>query len=135
LFEYNNDDAIHKEEYARAAALMAETKNVKFLINNSIQKFLQGKSAVVEGRNVSTIMFPEAEIKVLLFADIETRTIRRLKQLNNDSDYKSVKESLQYRDKVIPSGNGNYDVLVNTSNYNLEDTVSMILRVYYKKNT
>ena len=133
LFEYNNDDAIHKEEYARAAALMAETKNVKVLINNSIQKFLQGKSAVVEGRNVSTIMFPEAEIKVLLFADIETRTIRRLKQLNNDSDYKSVKESLQYRDKVIPSGNGNYDVLVNTSNYNLEDTVSMILRVYYKK--
>lgn len=132
LHEYTNEDVIHSEACACAAAIMAEAIGVKAVINNSIQLYIKEKNAVVEGRNVVASMFPEAVVKVLLFADIETRTVRRIKQLENNSDLKSVRESLQYRDKIIPSGNGNYDVFINTSIYDVEDTVSMILRAYYK---
>ena len=133
LFEYTNEDTIHSEEYARAAAAMAKSRGLKTVINNSIKLYIKEMDAVVEGRNVADSMFPEAAVKVLLFADIETRTERRIKQLDNNPDLKSVRESLQYRDKTIPSGNGHYDVFINTSNYDIEDTVSMILRAYYKR--
>lgn len=133
LFEYTNEDAIHSEECACVAAIMAEVTRIKAVINSSIQLYIKEKNAVVEGRNVVTSMFPEAVVKVLLFADIETRTARRIKQLENNSDSKSVRESLQYRDKIIPSGNGDYDVFINTSRYDIEDTVSMILRAYYMR--
>lgn len=133
LYEYIKQEVIHSEECARAAANMAKSISVKTTINNSIQQFIKDKNAVVEGRNIANSMFPEAVVKVLLFADIETRTIRRIKQLDNDSDLKSVRESLKFRDKIIPSGNGHYDVLINTSSYDIEDTVSMILRAYYKR--
>lgn len=133
LFEYSNEDVIYSEACARSATIMAKSMGLKAAINNSIQLYIKEKNAVVEGRNVVSSMFPEAVVKVLLFADIETRTVRRIKQLENNSDLKSVRESLQYRDNIIPSGNGHYDIFINTSSYDLEDTVSMILRAYYKK--
>lgn len=133
LTECTDEDVIHSEEFARAVALMVASMRIKTVINNSIQLYIMDKNAVVEGRNVASSMFPEAVVKVLLFSDIETRTVRRINQLENNSDFKSVKESLQFRDKIIPSGNGYYDVLINTSSYDVEDTVSMILRAYYKR--
>ena len=45
----------------------------------------------------------------------------------------SVRKSLEYRDQIIPSGNGYYDLLIDTSNYDVEDTVATILRAYYKQ--
>ena len=133
LSGYNNEDVIHGEECARIATLMAGEKDVKTAINNGIKHCINEKDAVVEGRNVSINMLPEATVKVMLFADIETRTERRIKQLENDSDYNCVKESLQFRDMIIPGGKGNYDVSINTSIYDIGDTVSMILRAYYRK--
>lgn len=133
LFEYISEDVIHSEACARAAAVIAESMRVKAIINNSIQLYVKEKNAVVEGRNVVTGMFPEAVVKVLLFADIETRTVRRIKQFENNLDLKSVRESLKYRDKIVSSGNGYYDVFINTSSYSIEDTVSMILRTYYRR--
>lgn len=133
LFEYNGEDAIHSETCARAAAMMASSTEVKAVINDSIQLYIKDKNAVVEGRNVATGMFPKAAVRVLLFADVEVRTIRRAKQFENNSDLKSVRKSLEYRDRIIPSGNGDYDVKIDTSNYDVEDTVAMILRAYYKQ--
>lgn len=133
LFEYHGEDAIHSETCARAAAIMAASTEVKAVINNSIQLYIKDKNAVVEGRNVAAGMFPKAAVRVLLFADVETRTMRRAKQLENNSDLKSVRESLKYRDRIIPSGNGHYDVLIDTSNCDAEDTAAMILRAYYKQ--
>lgn len=133
LSGYTGKEAIYNEEYARAAANMASVEEIKNAINSSIQLFIKDKNAVVEGRNAATNMFPEAVVKVLLIADVETRTARRFKQLGGNADLESIRKSLQYRDKTIPSGNGCYDVVINTLSYDAEDTVSMILRTYYRR--
>ena len=133
LSNYNGEDAINSEKCACAAAMMAASTGIKNAVNNSIQLYIKDKNAVIEGRSVTTNMFPKAVVRVLLFADVETRTIRRAKQLENDSDLESVRKSLEYRDQIIPSGNGYYDLLIDTSNYDVEDTVATILRAYYKQ--
>ena len=133
LSAYTGEKSIYSEDYARAAANMASLEEIKNVINSSIKLFIKDKNAVIEGRNVATNMFPEAVVKVLLIADVETRTARRFNQLGENADLESVRKSLQYRDKTIPSGNGCYDIVINTLSYDAEDTVSMILRAYYKR--
>ena len=134
LSGYAGDNAIHSEEFAQASAVMAASVRIKDVVNRSIQTYVQGKNAVVEGRNVATSMFPNSIVKVLLFADIETRTKRKIKQLENNSDPELVRESLLNRDRLIPSSNnGHYDILIDTSTYDVEDTVSQIIRTFCQR--
>lgn len=133
LSGYTGGKSIHNEKYACAAANMALSTEIKSAINSSIQSYIKDKNAVIEGRNIATNVCPEAVVKVLLIADLKVRAARRNKQLGEKVDIESTGKSLQYRDKIISSGKGSYDVVINTSNYDVEDTVSIILRTYYKR--
>ncbi len=69
-----------------------------------IQRELGEKETVVaEGRDTSTVVFPNADIKVFLTASLDTRADRRLKEyLDNgvEATYEEVKESLANRDRI-----------------------------------
>lgn len=69
-----------------------------------IQKSLGEQGNIVaEGRDVTTVVFPDADVKIYLTASIDTRTERRLKefqQKKSDITFEEVKANLEKRDKI-----------------------------------
>ena len=69
-----------------------------------IQKKLGNDGNIVaEGRDVTTVVFPNADLKIFLTASIDVRTKRRLREFQEKSfhiTYDEVKENLEKRDKI-----------------------------------
>jgi cytidylate kinase len=69
-----------------------------------IQKRLSEKgSLVAEGRDITTVVFPEADVKIFMTASLDVRTDRRHKEFlekGMDLTYDEVKENLINRDKI-----------------------------------
>ena len=82
---YLNDrdvtDAIRTESIAKMASLIAAKKSVRESILDLQRSFLQKPGLVAEGRDMGTVVFPEAKYKFFLTATVEERASRRYKQL------------------------------------------------------
>ena len=70
------------------------------------QEVGKGKRVVMDGRDIGTVVFPEADLKVFMTASIDVRSKRRqleLKEKGIDSDLKEIKKNLVHRDKIDSS--------------------------------
>lgn len=70
------------------------------------RKMAEGKNVVVEGRDIGTTVFPNADVKIYLDATPEERARRRVKQnieKGIESSYEEVLESVKNRDKIDSS--------------------------------
>ena len=74
-------DAIRTESIAKMASLIAAKKTVRESILDLQRSFLQKPGLVAEGRDMGTVVFPEAKYKFFLTATVEERASRRYKQL------------------------------------------------------
>lgn len=93
----------------------------------------QGGSAVVEGRDIGSVVFPDAGLKIYLDADPEVRARRRALQMGHDPN--AVKGDLARRDRLdssrkaspltIPSG----AVVVDTSELDFEEVVGQVMEL------
>ena len=67
------------------------------------QRLMGLKSGLVmDGRDIGTVVFPGAELKIFMTASIKTRALRRFYELSNGDpsiDYQTVYENIIYRDK------------------------------------
>ena len=63
----------------------------------------RGKGIVMDGRDIGTVVFPEAELKIFLTADPEIRVQRRFDELKNKgikSSLEEVRQNLRHRDHI-----------------------------------
>jgi cytidylate kinase len=63
----------------------------------------RAKGVVMDGRDIGTVVFPDAELKIFLTASLEVRADRRYKELIDkgmDADLEEVRENLQKRDHI-----------------------------------
>lgn len=90
---------------------------------------------VVEGRDTGTVVFPYAQIKVFLVADIEARSMRRQKQLLSlgiEQDIAEIRENIAGRDNLDSSRKSSPllrppgSIIVDTSNLTIEEQVGII---------
>ena len=56
------------------------------------RKMVQGINAVLEGRDIATVVFPDADFKFFLVADIEVRAQRRMKEIESTGDCCTIEE-------------------------------------------
>lgn len=82
LNDENVEDEIRREDISKVVSKYSSIPLIrKHLV--SLQKELgKRKQIVVEGRDITTVVFPDAEIKIFMTAEIETRAKRRLKILS-----------------------------------------------------
>lgn len=92
---------------------------------------------VAEGRDMTTVVFPDAKIKIYLDASEEGRAERRYLQLNHKGMQITMEEALRdvkerdFRDKnreIAPLKRADDAIYVNTTNMTFEETVERILR-------
>ncbi len=92
---------------------------------------------VMEGRDISTVVFPEADVKIFLTASIEQRANRRAKEYAEkgaDVSIEEIKTNLLQRDKIdstreiSPLTKADDAVEVDTSKVTIDEQVNIILR-------
>tara|TARA_B100000579_G_scaffold383583_1_gene353491 strand:+ start:142 stop:810 length:669 start_codon:yes stop_codon:yes gene_type:complete len=83
-------DHIRKTEVTKNVSAVSSIKEVRsFLVENQ-RKIAKNNDCVVEGRDIGTIVFPQAEVKVFLIADVRIRAERRQLELSKMGEEKSL---------------------------------------------
>ena len=137
---YLNDrdvtDAIRTESIAKMASLIAAKKTVRESILDLQRSFLQKPGLVAEGRDMGTVVFPEAKHKFFLTATVEERASRRYKQLISkgfDVSMADLVVEIQERDfrdtnrtisPLVPAANA---VIIDTTELSPSQVIDFIL--------
>ncbi|MBP7494494.1 MAG: 30S ribosomal protein S1 [Spirochaetales bacterium] len=92
------DSELHTDEVDRYVSQFSASIPIRHRVNECLRKIAEGRDIVVEGRDISTVVFPDAAVKVYLDASIETRAKRRLLQGTSVLSLEELKESIAERD-------------------------------------
>lgn len=95
--------SLHTDEISILAAKISAFQEIRQELDVLQKDFPVGKKGVViDGRDIGTVIFPEAQVKLFVIADAEVRAERRYKQLQNEGKsvvFTSVLNDLVERDK------------------------------------
>lgn len=94
-------DDIRRPDITSSVKPFAENPEVREFVKKLEHGIASGKDIVVEGRDMGTVVFPEANVKVFLSASAQERARRRWEELQGkgiDQDYETVLRELDARD-------------------------------------
>ena len=113
-------------------SLVSSYKKVRERMVAIQREFAQRGNVVAEGRDIGTVVFPDADLKIYLIADLETRAIRRCRQLESYGLQSTIEEqaaALASRD-LFDSGRANSPlkkaddaILLDTSGMSINEQV------------
>ncbi|ADI29993.1 (d)CMP kinase [Methylotenera versatilis] len=138
----NNQDVsneIRTEEIGKGASQVAVHAPLRAALVDMQHSFCKAPGLIADGRDMGTVIFPEAELKVFLTASTETRALRRYKQLqgkNQPANYEHILQDLTERDArdkgraSAPLLMADDAILLETDNVGISDAVDYILQKY-----
>lgn len=104
---YLNDENIETQirtiEVSNFVSKVAEVSAVRSKLVEQQQAMGKGKGIVMDGRDIGTVVFPDAELKIFMTASAETRAQRRFDELQNKGQnvpYEDVLKNVQERDYI-----------------------------------
>ena len=114
---------IRGPEVSRAVSAVAANPEVrKELVSRQREWAVRQEGGVLEGRDIGTVVFPDAELKVYLTADPEVRARRRAKEVT-DLDYEQVAADIARRDALDTTRAA--DPLVEAADATVVDTTGL----------
>ncbi len=99
-------------------------------------------SIVMDGRDVGTVIFPDADIKLFITASVDARANRRYLEIaskNTNTNMNDIKNSIQYRDnidlnrKASPLKMANDAILIDTTNKSIDEVLEFALCIVKDK--
>lgn len=97
-----DDPRLRDDKVAQAASVVAAIPGVRAALLAFQRQFARrGKGAVLDGRDIGTVVCPDADAKVFLTATVEARAMRRFKELQARGDaaiYERVLQDMKLRD-------------------------------------
>jgi cytidylate kinase len=127
---------IRSIEVTRAVSKVAADPEIRDIVTGKLRELGLAGSSVVDGRDIGTVVFPDANLKIYMNASIEERAQRRLKDLQvsgNDISFKEVKKDIIRRDKldseraVAPLSQAADAVVLDTSDLSIEQSVAAVI--------
>jgi cytidylate kinase len=94
------EELLHSDAVDEWVATHSSIPEVRNIVNERLRQVAKGKDALVEGRDIGTVVFPEAEVKIFLDADVATRAVRRHTQGVSNLPLEQVEKSIAARDTV-----------------------------------
>lgn len=126
---------IRGPEVTRAVSAIATNPLVRRELVSRQREWIERRGGgVLEGRDIGTVVFPDAELKVYLTADPAVRAERRAKEVT-DLDYQTVAADLTRRDTVdsnrdvAPLSKASDAVVVDTTNLTVAEVVDRIVEL------
>jgi cytidylate kinase len=96
----NVEDQLHTDAVDRWVSEHSAIIPVRHIVNRMLRNVATHMDLIVEGRDISTVVFPDAEVKVYLDASIEVRAQRRFQQGVSTLTIEKIRENIQKRDTL-----------------------------------
>ncbi|HMJ71502.1 MAG TPA: (d)CMP kinase [Cyclobacteriaceae bacterium] len=99
----NVENAIREMRVSENVSPVATLKDVRAAMVEQQRRLGKHKAVVMDGRDIGTVVFPDAELKLFLTADIHIRAYRRQKEFLEKGELiglESIVENIQKRDKI-----------------------------------
>jgi cytidylate kinase len=134
--------AIRTEEISEFASPVSTVPIVRENLLRLQRKVAEGKNVIMEGRDIGTVVFPNADVKIYLDATAEERAKRRLKQNKEhgiESDYNQILQEIKIRDerdstrKIAPLKKADDAIYVDSTNMEINEVVEHIVSIIRKK--
>jgi cytidylate kinase len=132
-------DAIREEQVGVMASQIAAYAAVRQALLERQRAFRQAPGLVADGRDMGTVVFPDAPLKIFLTADVASRAQRRCKQLKEKgfpANLSSLMQDLEARDardrsrSLAPLVAAPGAVTVDSSHLSVEETVKAVLDLW-----
>lgn len=95
----NEESRLHTPEVDRYCSQVSSDPRIRELVNESVRKIAEGLDIVTEGRDTTTVIFPDADFKFYFDASPEVRAERRMKD-QPGMEYQEILSSILSRDKM-----------------------------------
>ena len=127
---------IRTMEVNKKVSAVSAISMVRRVLVEQQQKIGEGKGVVMDGRDIGTVVFPQADLKVFMTADADIRARRRMLELQSkgiEEDIEVIKHNLLQRDQAdstredSPLKMAEDAVEIDTSNLTMEDQVKRIV--------
>lgn len=135
-------DEIRTEAMGKGASQVAVHAPLRAALVELQHSFCQSPGLVADGRDMGTVIFPEALLKIFLTASTEVRAKRRYQQLmsnNQPANYESILSDLQERDArdknraSAPLIMAKDAILLETDHLTISEAVNVVLQNYQHK--
>jgi len=138
LNSINVEKQIRTLEVSQFVSQVATVSEVREQLVLQQQNFGKDKGVVMDGRDIGTVVFPDAELKLFMTASAEQRAQRRYDELierGDEVDYEAVLKNVQSRDHIDSTRKDSPLVMaedaikVDNSNLNLEEQFELVLNL------
>ncbi len=135
-------DKIRLPEIAMATSKAAAVPEVRSALVKAQRKAAESADVIMDGRDIGTCVFPDADVKIFLTASPEIRAERRFRELRakgSDTDYETVLKELKERDyidshrEITPLRMAEDAVMVDTSDLDFDETCAKICDIIKEK--
>ncbi|EQB63648.1 MAG: hypothetical protein RBG1_1C00001G1227 [candidate division Zixibacteria bacterium RBG-1] len=134
-------DKINSNEVNRLVSVLSKHKAVRKIMVKKQRAFAKNRNLVIEGRDTTTVVFPKADLKIFLKADLNTRAVRKYRQLKRKTrtTLKEQAQLIRLRDKLDQSRKASPlkispdAVIIDTTNLTISEQVDRILSIFKQK--
>ena len=138
---------LYSDTVASEASIIAKDKKIRKLVHSFQLKCAYNppkkyKGSCLDGRDICSVIVPDADIKLFITANLKTRAIRRFKELkakNSDLSFNEVMKSIKKRDKndknrkISPLKKTKDSILINTTNLSIRRCFLKIKKIIDRK--
>ena len=94
------DGRLQSDEIDRNVAQLSAVVPIRHVVNGIVRSVAAGGNVVVEGRDMTTVVFPDAEYRYYVDASVEARAARRFGQGVSDLSMEEIAEAIRRRDEI-----------------------------------
>ena len=135
---------IRQKDVTSIVSKVSSIREVRVKLNELFKKIAKNKKVIMEGRDIGTCVFPNADVKIYLDASIEERARRRVKQneeLGIKIPYEEIKKDIQKRDEADKNKEigalkkADDAIYIDSSNMTIEEVKDEIVEIIKNKMT
>ena len=142
---YLNDEdvssQIRQDQVSLGASCVSKYQAVRSFLVDEQRKMAKAGNVILDGRDIGTVVLPDADLKIYQIASVETRAKRRyLENLERglDADLETIKKEIEERDyqdthrEISPLKKADDAIELDTSSLTLEEVVEQVLTLIQK---
>lgn len=138
----NVESYIRNEQISKVSSNISKIKEVREMMVKSQRSIAETKNVILDGRDIGTVIFPNADLKIFITANNEIRAKRRFEELKakgNDVKYEDVLNDINIRDyndttrSNSPLKIAKDAIAIDTSKMSIEKVVEKIILLVKEK--
>ncbi len=135
-------DRIRQPEISMYASAVSAIPEVRSFLLETQRSIARKNNVIMDGRDIGTVILPNADLKIFMTASEEARAMRRFKELTDkgvDVKYEDVLREMNERDKndssraVAPAVPAEDAILFDNSDYDLEESINHVIKLIEEK--